>query len=115
MKIGAFDREIVLEGKTSGKSAGGEPTETWTPLDTGGVSPGMVWSNVTGLSGREYYAAAAAQIVAEETLRFTFRWRGDVRPGTVRVQYLTRAYNIRRVVELGRRQWLQVEADSFKA
>jgi SPP1 family predicted phage head-tail adaptor len=74
-----------------------------------------VWANVRPLSGREYYAALAAQIVAEETLVFEIRHRTDVRPGTARVLYESRTYNIRRVAEIGRRDGLSIFADTVEA
>jgi len=115
MQIGELDREIVLQAKTAGQSGSGEPTEVWAPIDTGGVPAGTVWAKVRPLSGREYYAALGAQIVAEETLVFRIRFRTDVRPGTARIQYEARTYNIRRVAEVGRRDGLDIYADTVTA
>lgn len=109
MNIGTLDREITLQFKTDGQTGSGEPTETW-----GGDS--TVWSQVTPLSGREYYGLLAQQVVADEMLVFRIRWRADVRPGTSRVrQYLGRDYNIRRVAEIGRQEGLDVYADTAVA
>jgi SPP1 family predicted phage head-tail adaptor len=108
MQVGKLDREITLEFKTPGQSGSGEPTETWG-------TPATVWAAVRPLSGREYYAALGAQIVAEETLVFSIRHRTDVRPGTTRIQYESRTYNIRRVAEVGRRDGLDIFADTVTA
>lgn len=110
MQAGKLDREITLQFKSSGQSGSGEPTEDWVT-----VPPVVVWANVRPLSGREYYTALGAQVVAEETLVFTIRHRADVRAGTARIQYDSRTYNIRRVAELGRRDGLEIYADTVEA
>lgn len=109
MNPGELDREITLQFKTDGQSGSGEPTETWD-------GDAVVWAKVTPLSGREYYSLIAQQVVADEMLVFRIRWRADVRPGTARIlQYLGRNYNIRRVAELGRQQYLDIYADTAVA
>lgn len=108
IQAGKLDREITLEFKTGGQSGSGEPTESWGSAAT-------VWATVRSLSGREYYAALGAQIVAEETLVFTIRYRSDVRPGTARVLYGGRTYNARRVAEIGRQDGLEIFADTVEA
>lgn len=108
MQVGKLDRQITLEFKTSGQSGSGEPTESWGSAVT-------AWAQVRPLSGREYYAALGAQIVAEETLVFGIRYRSDVRPGTARVVYEGRTYNIRRVAEVGRRDGLEITGDTAEA
>ncbi len=110
MEIGQLDRQVTLEFKTVGQSSSGEPTEDWVT-----ISPVPVWARVRPLSGREYYAALGAQIVAEETLVFTIRYRSDVRAGTARVLYEGRIYDIRRVAEVGRRDGLEIFADTARA
>src|SRR4051812_11426946 len=107
-KTGDRDRKITIEAVTKGKSTGGAPTETWTTLCT-------PWAKVRSLTGREYYAAIAAQVVAQEMLAFDIRFRSDVRPSTARVQYQGRIYNIRRVEEVGRKDSLVVYADTVAA
>ena len=112
MRAGRMDRQVTLEFKTPGQSTSGEPTEVWG-------TPAVVWAEVRPLSGREYYAASAAQLVAEETLVFEIRHRSDVRAGVARIKYDAgdgeRIYNIRRVVELGRRAGLEIYADTVSA
>jgi len=112
MQIGERDREIVVEFVSSGQSGSGEPTETW-------ASPATIWAKVRALSGREYYALLAQQIVAEEMLVFNVYWRADMRPGKSRIKYnagdVERIYNVRRVVEIGRRAELDVYADTAVA
>ena len=111
MSAGALDRQILLEFKTAGQSGSGEPTEAW-----GGAA--TVWAFVEPLSGREFYSLLAVQMVASEMLRFRIRFRADVRPNTARVTYPAtggRLYNIRRVAEVGRRAYLDIDADTVTA
>lgn len=110
LRAGKLDREITLEFKTSGQSGSGEPTEDWVT-----IPPVNVWADVRPLSGREFYAAAAAQMVADEVLVFTIRFRSDVRPGVARVQYQGRTYNLRRVAELGRQEGLELFGETVEA
>ena len=114
MRAGRLDRRITLEFVTRGKSAGNEPTEDWTT-----IAPVAVWAEVRPLSGREFFAATAAQIVADEMLAFTIRHRADVRPGSARIKYNAgdeeRVYNIRRVAEIGRRDGLEIFAETVSA
>lgn len=108
MELGRLDRKITLEFKTAGQSASGEPTEAWG-------NAVQVWARRQALSGREYYAALAAQIVAEEMMVFTLRYRADVRPNTARILDEGRTYDVRRVAEIGRREALAVYADTQRA
>lgn len=112
MRAGELDRRVTVEFRTKGTSSSGEPTETWGSAEA-------IWAGVRPLSGREYYSALAAQVVAEETLIFRLRWRSDVRPGNARIKYDAgdgeRIYNIRRVAEIGRREGLDVQADTAEA
>ncbi len=99
-----LDRQIVIQFATKGKTSSGAPTITWG----GDVT---LWANVAPLSGREYYAQPAEQLVAIETVRFTIRFRSDVRPGVARVMYQGRNYDVRRVAEPERNRWLEIDAD----
>jgi SPP1 family predicted phage head-tail adaptor len=114
MRAGRLDRQITLEFVTRGQSASKEPTEDWST-----IPPVTVWAEVRPVSGREYYAAVAAQIVADEMLAITIRHRTDVRPGTARVKYDPgdgeKTYNIRRVAEIGRRDGLTIFAETVTA
>jgi SPP1 family predicted phage head-tail adaptor len=108
MRAGQRDRLIVLQFKTQGTSASGEPTDAW-----GGDVP--VFASVRGLSGREYYSAAAAQLVADEMLIFGICYRADVRVGVARVVYGGRIYSIRHAVELGRQVDLEIQGETVTA
>ena len=51
----------------------------------------------------------AAQLMSIMDTRFLIRWRGDLQPGTHRVVFDGRTYDIEAVVELGRREGLQLD------
>ena len=51
----------------------------------------------------------AAQLMSVMDTRFIIRWRGDLEPGTHRVVFDGRTYDIEAVVELGRREGLQLD------
>lgn len=108
MNLGRLDREVLLEFKTQGKSAHGEPTDTWG-------QPATVYAGVHPANGRKYYSATGAQLVAEEGLVFTIRFRADVRPSSTRLTYGGRVYIIRNVTELGRQVGLEVLGETVTA
>lgn len=62
----------------------GEMIETWADAFS-------VFARVDPLVGREYFAAAAVQ--AEDSRKFTMRYRGDVDP-TMRIAFDGDEYNI---------------------
>lgn len=76
----------------------GEMIETWTDF----VS---VFAKVEPLLGREYFAAAAVQ--AEDTTKFTMRYRGDIDP-TMRIAFDGNEYDIQSIqnVRSGNRESL---------
>lgn len=65
----------------------GEQTETWTDF----VS---VFARVEPLLGREYFAAAAVQ--AEDTTKFTMRYRGDI-TAAMRIVFGGKNHNIKSI------------------
>lgn len=104
MRAGKLDRRITLQTRTAVQSVSGEYTETFANLAT-------VWAEVTDLRGREFFAAQ--QKNADVTTRFRIRWRDDV---TVlhRIQYESRNYNIVHSAEIGRREGLELLAESSR-
>lgn len=74
--------------------------ETWTDLAT-------VWANVRELRGTERFEAA--QLTALVDAYFTIRYRPDVVPH-MRLNYEGDLFDIQEVLELPRREGLQLEA-----
>jgi SPP1 family predicted phage head-tail adaptor len=101
LDAGRLDRRITLQVFTSTTDEYGEVIETWTDL-------AEVWAEVRPLRGVE--RVEAAQLAAQVDTRFTIRYRDDLAPGRHRITYQGRRYNIQAVLELGRREALQLEA-----
>ena len=98
MRAGKLDRRITLQTLTISRDSYGAAIESWSTLDT-------VWAGVLPLKGEEYFAAA--QIVAEEQLKFRIRHRTDLTE-KVRVLYESQAYDVQHIAEIGRRQGLEL-------
>lgn len=106
MRAGKLDRRIRIERAETGENTLGEETLTWLPLAD-------VWAAVAPAPGRERFASA--ETAAEATTVFTIRWQrqlDDLGPKD-RIRYPSRQgsyYNIHAVVEIGRREALQITA-----
>lgn len=100
MIVGRLDRRITIEQPTASQDAYGEPVESWGALAT-------VWAQVQPLRGEERFEAQ--QVGAERTVRFRIRYRSDVTE-QMRVVYDGDVYDITAVLELGRREGLEILA-----
>lgn len=69
MDIGTLNRRIVIEAPPSGQDALGQPTLTWTTVDT-------VWASIINLSGIETIKSGAPTSVVKTSVRV--RWRTDL-------------------------------------
>ena len=104
MIIGRMDQRITLQRKTRVGDGMGGFTETWGLLDT-------VWASVSPLSSREVWDAM--RISTEVRFRVKIRWKGDADcapyyTSADRILWKGRTYGIERVVELGRREGLEI-------
>ncbi len=84
----------MLQSMTSVADDYGEPIETWTDV-------GEVWAKKTDLRGGERFAAA--QTVGQVDTVFLIRYR-DGASSLNRVIYDDRTYDIKGVLEVGRRK-----------
>lgn len=84
MKIGDLRHRITLQKCISIVDEEGFATQTWQDVAT-------VWAAVENLYGREYWQAAAIQ--AENTVKFTIRYRNDI-DHTMRIKLKDKLYNI---------------------
>jgi len=100
---GRLDRRITLQLKSTTDNEYGEPIVTWTDV-------AEVWAEVRPLRGIE--RVQAAQLVAAVDTIFVIRYRDDLAlaPGTHRIRYQNRTYNVEAVLEVGRREAWQLEA-----
>lgn len=100
MRAGSLNRRIELQHRTTARSAYGEQTESYSTYAT-------VWANKADVRAREFIAAQ--QEIAENTAKFTLRYRSDVL-NSDRIVCASVTYSIRQVAEIGRRQGLEVLA-----
>lgn len=83
-----LNRKITFQEEIIGQDpVTGEMVTTWTDLAT-------VFAKVEPLVGREYMAAAAIQ--AEDTTKFTCRYRGDLN-ASMRIVFDGKNYNIQSI------------------
>lgn len=102
MEPGRLDRKITLQSRTVTLNDYNEPIESWATL-------AEVWANVdypkTG-SGESFYGAL--EIATTNTL-FTIRYLSTV-TAIERVLFDSDVYDIERIAEIGRRNFLQITA-----
>lgn len=99
MRSGPADRLITIQSKTVEKDEYGEEIETWTEVK-------KIWAMRRDLRGKEFYAAQ--QLNAEINTVFKTRYVSGITPDSHRVVYDGLTYNILAVVELGRREALEL-------
>lgn len=102
---GTLDRRITFERATAAQAnPSGEQVLTWATEVT-------VWAEVAPLGGRELFQAQ--QLEAKADTRFRIRYRTGVTPDEkLRIAYGGRRYDLRSVVELGRREGLEILAEA---
>lgn len=94
-----LNRKITFQEEIIGQDpVTGEMVTTWTDLAT-------VFAKVEPLVGREYMAAAAMH--AEDTTKFTCRYRGDLN-ASMRIAFAGKHYNIQSIqnIRSGNRETL---------
>jgi SPP1 family predicted phage head-tail adaptor len=84
---------VVLQRQTTTTNEWGEQETTWaTYADT--------FARVDPLVGREYFAAA--QVQSEQSVKFTLRWRDDVKASD-RLLYGGGTFDIQSAIDVGGR------------
>lgn len=84
MKIGDLRHRITLQKYIETTDDEGFSTQQWQDIAT-------VWASVENLYGREYWQAAAIQ--AENTVKFTIRYRKDL-SSDMRIKFQGQHYEI---------------------
>ena len=98
ISIGQLDRRLVIQQVSVVQNSFGEEDETWTTLAT-------VFGQRRDVTGREIFTGGRDQ--AEGLTRFVIRYRSDVNERN-RISYDGNIFEIEGVVELGRKQWLEL-------
>lgn len=101
MNIGDMRHRITLQKKVDVTDADGFTTQQWQDVAT-------VWAAVENLHGREYWEAASVQ--AENTVKFTIRFRPDVEQ-TMRILFKGKVYNILSIDNIKyRNEFIEIKA-----
>ena len=100
MQAGKLDRRIVIQSRSLAQDGAGQPVETWATLCT-------VWANVEHLRGSEPFQGE--QFNAQRKTTFKVRWRDDI-DETMQVVFDDDTYRVQSVVEIGRREGLEITA-----
>lgn len=101
MKIGDLRHRITLQKYIETTDQEGFSTQEWQDIAT-------VWASVENLYGREYWQAAAIQ--AENTVKFTIRYRKDI-DNTMRIKFQNKLYNIISVDNIKyRNEYIEIKA-----
>jgi len=98
MDVGALDRRVLVETPTSTRDGYGAVVPGWSTVCT-------VWGNVIPVTGTERKQSDTT--IASNFYRVTIRYRTDV-AATDRVTFDGKTANIRNIIELGRRDWLEL-------
>ncbi len=105
LRAGDLDRRIDLRKQLAGADEHGQPNGQWMTMAT-------VWASFKPATGREFVASRAAQAIVDGTFRI--RWRDDVK-ATWRIVFDGRDYDIQSLVEIGRREGLEILAQARQA
>lgn len=102
MRAGRLDRRIAIQQNTPTANSVGQEKESWSDLHT-------IWAEVTPVRGAERYAVNQDAAVIEE--KFKIRYVPGITPKN-RIFYNNRAYDIKGVLEIGRREGLEIHASA---
>lgn len=97
-----MDRRITIKGKSIAENSFGECIETWTDLAT-------VWAEVREIRGGERYAAMQTQASVDRIFRI--RYRAGITPENI-IYYDGKDYDIGGILEIGRREGLEIYASA---
>lgn len=98
-RAGAMDRLITIQSKSTSQDSYGEPIETWSDYTT-------VWAQRRDLRGNEFFAGQ--QLSAQVNTVFKIRYQSGITPYSHRISYDGLVYDILGVIELGRREALEL-------
>lgn len=99
MQAGKLDRQITIQTKVETIAASGAVTETWEDMAT-------VRAEVREQTADEI--ATGFGLAEAETLVFVIRWHPARVTTDQRILYRGKAYDVKQVAEIGRRQGLKL-------
>jgi SPP1 family predicted phage head-tail adaptor len=98
---GRLDRQITLLQRTLTRDTSGSAVESWQ-----GVA--LLWAEVKETTAREFFASQ--QKTSEVSRVFIIRYRDGIDSHSHRVLYRGESHDIDSVVEIGRREGLELRA-----
>jgi SPP1 family predicted phage head-tail adaptor len=101
VRIGLFDRRVVIETVTEGADAAGQVTEAWAPVAT-------VWMRIKPQRGQERFTAR--QVLGTAVITFEARYRSDLTVNKHRLVHDGATFDIHDIRENGRRRLLEIDA-----
>ena len=103
MRAGQLDRRVNLEVKTTSRDSLGQPIETWSVVRT-------LWAHrAEGSKVAERFGANQTYAMVTTVFRVGyFPALTTIAPDTHRLVFNGRAYNIHGVVEIGRKQGVEL-------
>lgn len=102
MRIGKLDRRVTLLSQHRARDGFGGTTEDFTPL-------AEVWAQVIHDRGGEMSRVNDAQRQAQAAVTFRIRWRDDLST-VMRVRWEGADYDVKAVMEIGRRAGADLQA-----
>ena len=99
MRAGDLDRRVTIQSRGDVDDGFGQPQPTWPELD-------VVWAKVRRRFGREFLEGG---VQAEADIVFTIRHRTDV-THAMRIVYDGDNYDIVSIIEIGRKEGLEIAA-----
>ncbi len=106
MNPGRLDQRLVFEERTTSKDELGGALTVWTSVAT-------VWARMQELSGRELFAAQAAnsEVTHHITIRYQPVFANPLEVATMRISLGSRRFNIHTSSNIGERnEWIVVQA-----
>lgn len=100
MRSGNLDRRIVIEKNAASQNSFGEPEESWSTFAT-------VWANVRPVRGNEQFASDQRR--AERQSIFRIRYLSGLTE-KMRISHDSAYYDIEGIIEIGRREGMEITA-----
>ena len=100
-----MDRRVTFQQLVGTRGATGEKLETWQDVCT-------VWAEVKTRNSRTFFSGSDEAVAESDTL-FLIRHRTDLNT-TMRVVFENTPYRVGSIIELGRREGLQIAAIALR-
>jgi SPP1 family predicted phage head-tail adaptor len=103
MNAGKLDRRICIQTATTTADATGQAVRTWSDV-------AQVWAAVEQVAASE--STGISQVTPQKAIKVTIRYLCGIDSGVTRIVYQSRNYDVLDAREIGRGQWLEIDARS---